>query len=136
MTLSDTHNYNNTEYKLWNIKQEYEKDIIEDLEANFGDMDLKEDLSKAIISASYNMVVDDIEDYLTDIIKNKSNTMLNDISDDEIKDILIGITWASVSYMLMIRCGINARENISENEFEFLKYLNSPITFYNIRWKC
>lgn len=32
-------------------------------------MDLKEDLSKAIISASYNMVVDDIEDYLTDIIK-------------------------------------------------------------------
>ncbi len=67
-------------------------------------MDLKEDLSKAIISASYNMVVDDIEDYLTDIIKNKSNTMLNDISDDEIKDILIGITWASVSYMLMIRC--------------------------------
>ena len=127
--LSDTHNYNNTEYKLWNIKQEYEKDIIEDLEANFGDMDLKEDLSKAIISASYNMVVDDIEDYLTDIIKNKSNTMLNDISDDEIKDILIGITWASVSYMLMIRCGINARENISENEFEFLKYFNSPELF-------
>ena len=72
------------------MNEEYEKDIIEDLEANFGDMDLKEDLSKAIISASYNMVVDDIEDYLTDIIKNKSNTMLNDISDDEIKDILIG----------------------------------------------
>lgn len=45
--------------------------------------------------------------------------MLNDISDDEIKDILIGITWASVSYMLMIRCGINARENISEMNLNF-----------------
>ena len=36
--LSDTNNYNNTEYKLWTIKQNYEEDIIESLEANFGDI--------------------------------------------------------------------------------------------------
>lgn len=123
--LSDTNNYNNTEYKLWTIKQNYEEDIIESLEANFGDISSKENLSQAIISASYNMVVDNIEDYLTSIIENKANSMLATISDEEIKTMLITTTWASVSYMMMTRCGINAKEQIQEQEFSYIKYFNN-----------
>ena len=123
--LSDTNNYNNTEYKLWTIKQNYEEDIIESLEANFGDIGSKENLSQAIISASYNMVVDNIEDYFTSIIKNKKNSMLETISDDEIKTMLITTTWASVSYMMMTRCGINAKEQIQEQELSYIKYFNN-----------
>lgn len=123
--LSDTNNYNNTKYKLWSIKQEYEEDIIESLEANFGDISSKENLSQAIISASYNMVVDNIEDYFTSIIKNKKNSMLENISDDEIKTMLITTTWASVSYMMMTRCGINAKEQIQEQELSYIKYFNN-----------
>lgn len=123
--LSDTNNYNNTKYKLWSIKQEYEEDIIESLEANFGDIGSKENLSQAIISASYNMVVDNIEDYFTSIIKNKKNSMLETISDDEIKTMLITTTWASVSYMMMTRCGINAKEQIQEQELSYIKYFNN-----------
>lgn len=123
--LSDTNNYNNTKYKLWSIKQEYEEDIIESLEANFGDISSKENLSQAIILASYNMVVDNIEDYFTSIIKNKKNSMLETISDDEIKTMLITTTWASVSYMMMTRCGINAKEQIQEQELSYIKYFNN-----------
>lgn len=123
--LSDTNNYNNTKYKLWSIKQEYEEDIIESLEANFGDIGSKENLSQAIISASYNMVVDNIEDYLTSIIDNKANSMLETISDEEIKTMLITTTWASVSYMMMTRCGINAKEQIQEQELSYIKYFNN-----------
>ena len=123
--LSDTNNYNNTEYKLWTIKQNYEEDIIESLEANFGDISSKENLSQAIISASYNMVVDNIEDYFTSIIKNKKNSMLETISDDEIKTMLITTTWASVSYMMMTRCGINAKDQIQEQELSYIKYFNN-----------
>lgn len=123
--LSDTNNYNNTKYKLWSIKQEYEKDIIESLEANFGDIGSKENLSQAIISASYNMVVDNIEDYLTSIIDNKANSMLATISNEEIKTMLITTTWASVSYMMMTRCGINAKEQIQEQELSYIKYFNN-----------
>ena len=123
--LSDTNNYNNTKYKLWSIKQEYEEDIIESLEANFGDIGSKENLSQAIISVSYNMVVDNIEDYFTSIIKNKKNSMLETISDDEIKTMLITTTWASVSYMMMTRCGINAKEQIQEQELSYIKYFNN-----------
>lgn len=123
--LSDTNNYNNTKYKLWSIKQEYEEDIIESLEANFGDIGSKENLSQAIISASYNMVVDNIEDYFISIIKNKKNSMLETVSDDEIKTMLITTTWASVSYMMMTRCGINAKEQIQEQELSYIKYFNN-----------
>lgn len=123
--LSDTHNYNNTEYKLWTIKENYIEEIIESLEANFGDINSKENLPQAIISASYNMVVDNIEDYLTSIINNKSNSKIENISNEEIETMLITTTWASVSYMLMTRCGINAKEQIQEKEFSYIKYFNN-----------
>ena len=51
--LSDTHNRSNTEYKLWDIKPEYESEIIEALESNFGDIfgeDTKEE-NKTLINA-------------------------------------------------------------------------------------
>lgn len=124
--LSDTHNYNNTEYKLWTIKEDYQEDIIDSLEANFGDISSKETLSQAIIQASYNMVVDNIEDYLTSVINHKSNSMLQNISDEEIRGMLITTAWASVSYMMMTRCGINAKEQIQEQEFSYIKYFNTP----------
>ena len=71
------------------------------------------------------MVVDNIEDYFTSIIKNKKNSMLETISDDEIKTMLITTTWASVSYMMMTRCGINAKEQIQEQELSYIKYFNN-----------
>ena len=123
--LSDTHNYNNTEYKLWSIKQDYEEDIIESLEASFGDISSKDNLRKAIIDASYNMVVDNIEDYLTSVINNKAGSMLENLSDEEIRSIVTTTTWASVSYMLMTRCGIDAKEQIQEQEFSYIKYFNN-----------
>lgn len=123
--LSDTNNYNNTEYKLWTIKEEYEQEIIESLEASFGDIDSKETLAQAIINTSYNMVVDNMEDYLTSVINNKANSMLADLDDDEIKSLFMTTAWASVSYMMMTRCGINAREEIQRQEFSYIKYFNN-----------
>lgn len=123
--LSDTHNYNNTEYKLWTIKEEYEPEIIESLEASFGDIDSKETLAQAIIGASYNMVIDNMEDYLTSIMEHKANSMLADLTDDEIKSLFMTTVWASVSYMMMTRCKINAREEIQPQEFSYIKYFNN-----------
>ena len=126
--LSDTHNYNNTEYKLWEIKHEYEDDVAESLEANFGDIEKKDSLTEVINAASYNMVIDNLEDYLTSIIDYKSKSMLENISDEEIKNIFITTACASVSYMIMTRCGINAREHTNLQDFEYIKYFNTQET--------
>lgn len=123
--LSDTHNYNNTEYKLWSIKKEYEQHIIESLEANFGDMNTKESLSQAISIASYNMVIDNMEDYLISVINNKTNSMLENMSDEEIRSIFTLAVWASVKYMIMTRCNINAKQQIETQEFSYIKFFNN-----------
>lgn len=123
--ISDTHNSSNTEYKLWTVKPEYEQDIIEGLEANFGDISSKESLAQAITLASYNMVVDNIEDYLSNIIKNKKGSMLENMSDNEIRTAVTTTAWASVSYMMIERCGLNAKEQVNLNEFLYIKYFNT-----------
>ncbi len=123
--LSDTHNYNNTEYKLWTIKKEYEDEIIESLEASFGDIEAKESLSQAITLISYNMVTDNVEDYVKEAINYKASSKLQNMKDDEIKQLFIITAWASVSYMIMTRCGINAREHIENQEFSCINYFNN-----------
>lgn len=123
--VSDTHNSRGTEYKLWNVKPEYEEKVIETLETTFGWQTESNELAENIISSAYSMVTDNIQDYLSSIHKNKGGTILENLSDDEIKNITILTVWASVAYMIMTRCGINAREKINGREFTFIKEFNN-----------
>ena len=123
--VSDTHNSKGTEYKLWSIKPEYEQDIIETLESTYGAESEDKTLSKAIILNAYNMVIDNIQDYLSSIQKYKIGSSLENIPDDEIFNVLAPTVWASVSYMMMTRCGIDAKKEIDINEFSYIKNFNS-----------
>ena len=60
--VSDTHNYRGTKLNLWKVDEKYNDDIIESLEAQFGDLENKSSLAEAIISASYNSVEDNLPD--------------------------------------------------------------------------
>lgn len=124
--ISDTHNRENTKYNLWSVNSNYEKEIINSLEASFGDIPEKENLAQAITLVSYNMVVDNLEDYLESILNNKSNTSLENMTIEDIKLILTTTVWPSISYMMMTRCGINAIEYVDIQGFENIKYFNSP----------
>ena len=76
--VTDTHNYKGTEYKLWSVKQEYEEKVIETLEATFGGESCNT-LAEQIISSSYSMVMDNIQDYLPTIHENKNGTGLDGV---------------------------------------------------------
>lgn len=123
--ISDTHNYRNTEYKLWSAEEKYKTEIIEALEDRFGIINNKEDLGQAILESSYNMVTDNIQDYLVTIEKYKNNTPLKNMGTEEIKSILLVNVWASVTYMMMTRCGIDVEKYISKDEFANMKYFNN-----------
>ena len=123
--VSDTHNSKGTEYKLWSVKPEYEEKIIETLQTTFGGETESNQLSENIIINAYNMVTDNIQDYLYSIHQNKKGTILENLSDDEVQNITVATVWASVSYMMMTRCGINAREKINIQEFTFIKEFNN-----------
>lgn len=122
---SDTYNYNRTDLKLWSIKPEYEEEIIEALESNFGEISSKNSLQQAITLASYNMVVDNIQDYMSSIENHKKGTMLENMTEDELRIAITTTAWASVSYMMMSRCGINPKEHIDMQEFVYISNFNS-----------
>lgn len=122
---SDTYNYNRTDLKLWSIKPEYEEEIIEALESNFGEISSKDSLQQAITLASYNMVVDNIQDYMSSIENHKKGTMLENMTEDELRIAITTTAWASVSYMMMSRCGINPKEHIDMQEFVYISNFNS-----------
>ena len=123
--VSDTHNYKNTPYKLWSIEEKYEQDIIETLDATFGAESESSELYKSIIRNAYNMVTDNIQDYMSSIKKYIKGTQFEQYTDDELYSLFVPCVWAGVSYMMMTRCNINAREKIDIKEFEYIKYFNS-----------
>ena len=73
--ISDTYNSKGTEYKLWDIKPEYEQEIIATLESTFGEVynenDNDKSLAHAIYLTAFNMVEDNIHDYVEMVKENK-----------------------------------------------------------------
>ena len=123
--VSDTHNYKGTPYKLWSVEEKYQMDIIESLDATFGAESENLDLSTSITLNAYNMVTDNIQDYMSSIKKYIKGTKFEEYSDRDIYNIFVPCVWGSVSYMMMTRCGINAREKIDIKEFSYIKEFNN-----------
>lgn len=126
--VSDTHNYKNTPYKLWNIRKEYEEKIIESLETRFGEIENNSDLIQAIFLTSNNIVLDSIQDYISQILKYKEESELKNLSDDEIRGLIYQTIFSSISFIVLNRCGINPNEYITKNEFSCInKFKNTNI---------
>ncbi len=123
--LADTHNNRNTPYKLWEIKQEYEEEIINSLEAKFGDINSNGTLTDALYNITFNMVSDSISDYLETIEKYKKGTSLENLDEAEIKPIFLTTVWASVLYMTLNRCGLNADKYIDKSEFQHINFFKN-----------
>ena len=123
--IADTNNRNNTEYKLWDIKPEYEQEVIDSLEANFGDIGTADTLAKAINVTGYNIVEDNIQDYMQNIKNHIKGTSLENLPDEQFEIFVNASVMASVSYMMMTRCGINPKENMSLQDFSYINYFNN-----------
>ena len=124
--LSDTHNLKGTEYKLWEIKPEYEEKVIETLETSFGiEISEQNTLVKSIINSSFNMVEDNIQDYLDSFNKYKKKSNLENLSNEELRTLIFTTMWATVAYTMLTRCGIDAKKEISIDQFEHITYFNT-----------
>lgn len=123
--ISDTYNAIGTEYKLWDIKPEYEQEIIETLEASFGEISAKESLAQTIYLTAYNMIDDNIQDYMETIKNHIKGTKLETMEENDIETIVKVAATSSVAYMMMARCGINAKEYIEKQDISLIEYFNS-----------
>lgn len=130
--VSDTHQYYKKEYKLWEVKKEYETDIIEALESRFGELESKNSLADAIYSAACISVDDNIQDYLDDLKDYVADSFLEELDDLNIEARLRVLLTNSVTYMMMVRCNINPFEYFTQDDFRAIVDFNTYDTILRL----
>ena len=126
--VSDTHDRYGRNLKLWQVEEKYNEEIIESLESRFGELENKETLEQAIISATSNAVEDNIQDYLESLIDSKSDSFLEELDDLNIEVKLRRLLTYSIASMVMFRCDKNPFEYFEQSDFRDIVDFNTHDT--------
>lgn len=125
--ISDTHESRYSRpVPIWDMKPEYTDDVIESLENTFGDLENKDSLADAVMSAAKNAVEDNIPDYLSDLMYATDDSFLYGLSEDMITSMYKKAVTNSVAYMMMTRLGIDTEPYFETEDFSVITNFNTP----------
>ena len=113
---------------IWTMHPAFEPEVIETLEATFGNLAEKENLADAVRSACHNAVADNFTDYLQDLRECREDSLLEELDDLNLEAFYRDALEVSVAYMLMTRLGLPADEYFSPDEFAHVYEFNTPPT--------
>ena len=127
--VSDTHASRfSRPLPIWTMHPAFEPEVIETLEATFGNLAEKENLADAVRSACHNAVADNITDYLQDLRDCREDSLLEELDDLNLEVFYRDALEVSVAYMLMTRLGLRADDYFSPDEFAHVYEFNTPPT--------
>lgn len=127
--VSDTHaSSRSRSVPLWEMKPEYELDVIDTLESTFGELAEKDTLPDAIIAAANNAVSDNMTDYLNDLLDCREDSFLEELDEHNVEVLYRNALVCSVSYMLMSRCGIEPTDYFEQEDFQAIHNFNTHDT--------
>ena len=113
---------------IWTMHPAFEPEVIETLEATFGNLSEKENLADAVRSACHNAVADNITDYLQDLRECREDSLLEELDDLNLEAFYRDALEVSVAYMLMTRLGLRADDYFTADEFAHVYEFNTPPT--------
>ena len=113
---------------IWTMHPAFEPEVIETLEATFGNLSEKENLADAVRSACHNAVADNITDYLQDLRDCREDSLLEELDDLNLEVFYRDALEVSVAYMLMTRLGLRVDDYFSPDEFAHVYEFNTPPT--------
>ena len=113
---------------IWTMHPAFEPEVIETLEATFGNLAEKENLADAVRSACHNAVADNFTDYLQDLRECREDSLLEELDDLNLEAFYRDALEVSVAYMLMTRLGLRADDHITADEFAHVYEFNTPPT--------
>ena len=127
--ISDTHESRFARpIPLWEVQSGQEADVIESLENRFGELESKENLAAALLSTAKNAVEDNMPDYLSDLLISREGSFLEELDDLNVEVAYRNALQASVGYIFLTRCGLNADEYLGREDFAPLLNFNTPET--------
>ncbi len=127
--ISDTHaSENSRPVPIWNMRSEYENEVIDTLENTFGYLDSKDSIEQAIISAADNAVEDNTPDYISDLIRTVDDSFLEGLGEIAVDTMYRQLVKNSVAYMMMTRLGIDADRYFDDDDFRDVINFNTKAT--------
>ena len=127
--ISDTHEARFPRpVPLWTVREEYAPDIIETLENSFGELERKEDLGEALLSAAKNAVEDNMPDYLAELKTLTEGSFLEELDELNLEVKYRRAVQNSIGYMLLVRCGLDPSDYFEDEDFRDVTNFNTPQT--------
>ena len=122
--ISDTHESRNAiPVPVWNMKAEYDEAVIESLEGVYGDLERKESLAEAVLSAAENGVEDHYTDYFQDFMQCKEGSLLEEMDEANLTVIFRETLAESIAYLIGSRLDLPEKE--SEESFLWISQFNT-----------
>lgn len=113
---------------LWQVQETHYPAIIETLEDTFGTLEARDNLIQAIISVSVNAGEDNLTDYLEDLKQSVAGSYLDGLDDRNLSKRLRDLMVNSMTYMLMLRCGLETKALFEADDFREITAFNTPQT--------
>lgn len=127
--ISDTHEARFPRpVPLWTVREEYAPAIIETLENSFGELEHKEDLGEALLSAAKNAVEDNMPDYLSELKTLTEGSFLEELDELNLEVEYRRAVQNSIGYMLLVRCGLDPSDYFEDEDFRDVLNFNTPQT--------
>ncbi len=125
--VSDTHESRYSRpVPIWEMKPQYEAEVIETLENTFGAVNDTTSLENVVRESIANAIEDNIADYISDFMNLGAESDIEYLSSEEANNLYLEIVRNSVSYMVMARLGLDADKVYSTDDFAGISNFNTP----------
>ena len=124
--ISDTHESRfSRPVPIWEMKPQYEADVIETLENTFGAVNDTTSIENVIKESIANGVEDNIADYISDFMELGAGSDIEYLSADEANELYLELVKNSVAYMVMARLGLDVDKAFTPDDFSGISNFNS-----------
>lgn len=126
--MSDTNSREGRTVPVWQMRPQDEGAVIETLANRYGTSPDAFSLRDSLLETAKTVTEDNAADYLTALCEVKRGSLLEELDTDNIEVWFKNLLENSIAYMLLIRCGVNAREQFSADDFAHVCDFNTPET--------
>ena len=124
--VSDTNARHNAPFRLWQIKPEYEVQVIKELQNVFGETGAgSASLSDTILGTAINAVSDNYINYCNDFLEAATGGAFADMDNEERTAAFILQLVTDVSHIALVRLGIEPSSILSEDDYIGILQFNS-----------
>ena len=126
--VSDTNTRVGAHISLWQMRGQYTEAVTEALENSFGAVESKGGLASTLLETAKNAVEDNFSDYLSDLRSVKGDSFLEELDELNTEVWFKTALTNSVAFILLTRCGMDAREYFDREDFVRVFDFSTPQT--------